>query len=76
MAKDLQQAVYWYKKAANQGYANAQYNLGALYANGDGVAKDVNQARFWWNKAANQTSDTRAQQMAQRALQRLNQENP
>ena len=76
MAKDLQQAVYWYEKAANQGYANAQYNLGALYANGDGVAKDVNQARFGWNKAANQTSDTRAQQMAQRALQRLNQENP
>jgi TPR repeat protein len=27
--KDAKQAVYWYQKAADQGQAKAQYNLGA-----------------------------------------------
>jgi TPR repeat protein len=30
--KDDKQAVYWYQKAAEQGLAEAQYNLGAMYA--------------------------------------------
>ena len=40
MAKDEAEAVKWYRKAAEQNYAIAQYNLGICYANGDGVAKD------------------------------------
>ena len=31
-------------KAAEQGNAEAQYNLGMCYANGDGVAKDMKEA--------------------------------
>ncbi len=31
VAKDDKQAVYWYRKAADQGYASAQYNLGLMY---------------------------------------------
>jgi TPR repeat protein len=27
VSKDAKQAVYWYQKAAEQGYAGAQYNL-------------------------------------------------
>ena len=30
----------WYRKAAEQNYAEAQYNLGVCYYNGQGVAKD------------------------------------
>jgi TPR repeat protein len=30
--KDAKQAVYWYQKAADQGYAKAQYNLGGSAA--------------------------------------------
>ena len=30
----------WYRKAAEQNHAPAQYNLGNCYANGQGVAKD------------------------------------
>ena len=33
----LDLAVKWYRKAADQGYAEAQSNLGELYANGQGV---------------------------------------
>jgi TPR repeat protein len=35
--RDEAQAANWYRRAAEQGYANAQYNLAALYAVGKGV---------------------------------------
>jgi hypothetical protein len=38
--KDAAQAVAWYRKAADQGYAMAQSNLGVA-TNGQGVPKDV-----------------------------------
>ena len=57
--KDIVQAVYWYRKAAEQGFAPAQSNLGYLYANGYGVEKDIVQAVYWYRKAAEQ-GDTRA----------------
>ena len=40
--------------AAEQGYAPAQYNLGVMYANGEGVAKNDEQAVKWYRKAAEQ----------------------
>jgi uncharacterized protein len=51
---DYARAMGWYRKAADQGYAEAQHNVGALYENGWGVAKDVEQAKVWYQKAANQ----------------------
>jgi uncharacterized protein len=33
-------AIEWYLKAADQGDADAQCNLGLLFENGKGVAKD------------------------------------
>ena len=48
------EAAYWYEKAANQGYAQAQYNLGLCYGNGQGVEEDYEKAVFWFEKAANQ----------------------
>ena len=38
--RTTQQAVAWYRKAADQGYAIAQTNLGVMYDNGQGVAQD------------------------------------
>jgi TPR repeat protein len=49
-------ALVQYQKAADQGNANAQYNLGVMYANGQGVAKDDAQAASWYRKAAEQGS--------------------
>lgn len=34
------QAVEWYSKSAEQGFANAQFELGGMYILGDGVEKD------------------------------------
>jgi len=46
--------VYWYFKAAEQGYDEAQYKLGWYYLRGIGVEKDINQSRCWFRKAADQ----------------------
>ncbi len=48
------EAIVWYRKAADQGYANAQLNLGIMYTNGQGVAQDYAQAVTWYRKAADQ----------------------
>jgi hypothetical protein len=50
--QDNVQAVAWFRKAAEQGEATAQYNLGLMYAKGQGVAKDYAQAFDWWRKSA------------------------
>ena len=42
----------WYKLAAAQGKANAQFNLGVMYNNGYGVVKDYMRAYIWFNLAA------------------------
>jgi hypothetical protein len=40
------------KCKAEQGSADAQYNLGVLYANGQGVPQDYVRAYMWYNLAA------------------------
>jgi len=52
--KDSAQAVQWYRRAAEQGYAKAQYNLGLLYRNGDGVPKELVTAYMWFSLVAGQ----------------------
>jgi TPR repeat protein len=44
--KDDKKAVYWYQKAADQGQAQTQFNLGVKYAFGKGVLKDDKQAVY------------------------------
>jgi uncharacterized protein len=52
--RDDAQAAYWYRKAAEQGHAEAQYNLARLYATGQGVARDQEAALHWMRAAASQ----------------------
>lgn len=47
-------AVDKFKVLAEQGDASAQFNLGSLYRQGQGVAQDDKQAVAWWTKAAEQ----------------------
>lgn len=54
VAKDINQALYWYRKSADQGNADAQANLAYFYYNGLGVAQDYKQAFYWNKKAADQ----------------------
>jgi TPR repeat protein len=51
---DYAAALSWYRKAADQGYAAAQNNLGLAYTNGYGAARDYVAALNWFRKAADQ----------------------
>jgi hypothetical protein len=46
--------VKWYRKAADQGIALAQFNLGVKYYKGEGVPQDDTEAVKWYRKAAEQ----------------------
>jgi len=52
VVQDYTLAAFWYRKAAEQGSAAAQYSLANLYHNGQGVTRDHTEATFWWCKAA------------------------
>jgi len=50
--RDYTTAFSLYCKAAKQGLADAQFNLGYMYARGDGVIKSYEKAVKWYRKAA------------------------
>ena len=52
--KDPEEGVKWWRKAAEQGHAYAQYNLGFTYATGSGVQRNLREAAKWHRKAAEQ----------------------
>ena len=52
--QDYNEAVKWYTKAAEQGLADAQNNLGEMYGNAQGVPKDYNEAVKWFTRSAEQ----------------------
>lgn len=47
-------AEYWYRKAALQGHALAQYELGETFFTGDGFPIDYVEAKKWYTAAAHQ----------------------
>jgi TPR repeat protein len=52
--QDHAQAVHRFRKAAEQGDAGAQFNLGGCYFYSYGVARGYAQAVYWYRKAAEQ----------------------
>jgi TPR repeat protein len=52
VAKNLEEAVVWYRKSALQGNSAAQFNLGVLYENGLGTTVDFAKANEWYRKAS------------------------
>jgi TPR repeat protein len=61
--QDYTEAVGWYRKAADQGYAKAQYDLGYMYYYGQGVPQDRAEGKRLFHEAAEQGDEN-----AQRAL--------
>lgn len=48
---DLEKALFWYRKAAEQGSEAAQKKLGQCYMEGIGVEKDEYLAFYWLYRA-------------------------
>ena len=42
------EAARWYRKAADQGNAAAQFNVGMMYELGQGVMQDYAEAARWY----------------------------
>jgi FOG: TPR repeat, SEL1 subfamily len=51
---NYREAVKWFRLAAEQGDAKAQYNLGWCYYNGQGVTKNYKETVKWYTLAAQQ----------------------
>ena len=47
-------AAQWYRKAADLGCKQSQFNLGCMYKNGVGVTKNLSTAVEWWRKAGDE----------------------
>ena len=47
LRKDPNHSVSFLKRLAEQGYAEAQFNLAICYENGDFVEQDASQAVYW-----------------------------
>ena len=58
VTKDMNQAIFWWQKAADQGDTVAQYNLGQVYFKGAGVQQDLIQAHMWFSLAASSGKGT------------------
>jgi TPR repeat protein/Zn-dependent protease with chaperone function len=54
VAQDDAQAVFWWSKASERGYAEAQYNLAQMFLLGRGVTHDDVAAFQWAGRAAEQ----------------------
>ena len=52
--KNLTEAFKWFQKAAEQGLAPAQNDLGICYNHGEGIERNLTEAFKWWQKAAEQ----------------------
>lgn len=51
---DFATALRVWVPLANRGHPNAQFNLGQMYARGDGVPQDFAKALWWYRRAADQ----------------------
>jgi len=54
LEEDSKKAIYWYKKAAQTNNLQAQFNIGEIYLNGEGVQSDHLIAREWFEKSSAQ----------------------
>ena len=54
VTQEYARAVRWYRHAANQGFAEAQFNVGRMFAAGYGVDKNNLEAMSWFRRAAQQ----------------------
>ena len=50
--QDYAEAEKWYRLAAEQGWADAQYNLGVMYGRGEGVLMSIVISHMWFDIAS------------------------
>ena len=69
--RNYKTAVKWYRLAAEQGYADAQYNLGSMSGYGEGVKLDFAYAYMWWDIAASSGKHKKASKNREIAAKKM-----
>jgi TPR repeat protein len=64
-ADDTTQAIAWFRKAAAQQYAPAEFQMGQLFDFGFGVTQDDAQALAWYRRAADHGSAAGQREVAE-----------
>jgi TPR repeat protein len=67
---DPKEAARWYRRAALQGLATAQFNLGRALERGEGVEQNAIEAWAWYRLASDR-GDTQAKQALQQVQTRM-----
>jgi len=55
VARNYEDALIWFRKAASLGDGEAQATLGDMYYGGEGLARDDGKAAQWYHQAADQS---------------------
>ena len=63
--QNYDRAFYWYKKAADQGTAVAQYTIGTMHEKGQGVVRSQIEAVQWYRKASAQQYESATERLHQ-----------
>jgi len=50
VTKDLNKAMYYYKKASDNGFPYSTFTIGVMYEKGEGVNKSIKNATKWFKK--------------------------
>lgn len=53
LEQDYEKAIYWFKLAAKDNWADAERNLAICYDKGLGVKRDFDLSTYWYKRAAN-----------------------
>jgi uncharacterized protein len=64
LPQNYAQALNWLRKAASQGEPGAQFNLGVMYYNGEGVPQNYLEAEVWLSLSASRSIGREQQQRA------------
>lgn len=64
LEQNMEKAAYWLQKAADRGDGEAQFLLGMIYGQGQGIAQDLVQAHMWLNLAGSSKIDVTTQNKA------------
>ena len=63
--QDKQKALYWFTKAAEQGDAEAQYNLAVMYDKGNGIEQNKSLAKKYYQQACDGDSQEACSKLKQ-----------
>jgi len=67
--RDDVEAMKWFRQAAANGNAQAEYNVGFMYANGRGVRRSDEEAIRWFRMAARHGYDEAVKELGRRGIE-------